>query len=469
MIAYLYILKEHIAPFIYSIGVITFIFIMDLAIQLMDSILTKGLNPRVVLEVFVLNLSWMVALSVPMSFLVATLMAFGRFSADNEITALKASGLSIYSMILPPFLSAGIICVGMIYFNNTLLPESNHKASVLMSDISRKKPAAFLRAGTIISDFKGYRIFMGKLDPKTSHMESIRIYEEKEKGNLATTFAAKGTLKYVKKGDYLQFTLVDGETHQQDADDPQNYFVAKFKKQIINIKNTEHQLRRTTREYRGDRELSAAMMRDRAEKKAKESAKTRLEALAGIRSDRTLVRSGYAGVSQEESNAEINEDLAIMSQMDRTEAIRRRKQSLRRQENSQRVLKHQRQYINRYWVEIHKKYSIPAACLAFVLIGAPLGIKARTGGFGVGAAYSIAFFVLYWACFIGGETLADKGRISPFWAMWAPNVVVGGSGALMVISMVRETTFFSYRWMGKWGKKLGLRPEMDPETHAENT
>jgi lipopolysaccharide export system permease protein len=95
--------------------------------------------------------------------------------------------------------------------------------------------------------------------------------------------------------------------------------------------------------------------------------------------------------------------------------------------------------INQYLVEIHKKYSIPAACLVFVIIGLPLGAMVRKGGFGVAASLSLGFFVLYWACLIGGEKLADRGIFSPFWGMWIANFLIGGLGFYLLIKTSRET------------------------------
>jgi lipopolysaccharide export system permease protein len=84
--------------------------------------------------------------------------------------------------------------------------------------------------------------------------------------------------------------------------------------------------------------------------------------------------------------------------------------------------------IDTYWVEIHKKYSIPFACIVFVLIGAPLGVKTKRGGFGVAAGMSLGFFLLYWAFLIGGEKLADRQMLSPFLSMWTANFVLGAAG-----------------------------------------
>jgi lipopolysaccharide export system permease protein len=102
---------------------------------------------------------------------------------------------------------------------------------------------------------------------------------------------------------------------------------------------------------------------------------------------------------------------------------------------------------NRFLVEIHKKFSIPVACIVFVLVGAPLGVMARAGGVGTGVAYSLSFFVLYWVCLIGGESLADRGIVQPAVAMWTPNAVLGLMGIWLVSRMGREVQFFRYRWL----------------------
>jgi lipopolysaccharide export LptBFGC system permease protein LptF len=105
--------------------------------------------------------------------------------------------------------------------------------------------------------------------------------------------------------------------------------------------------------------------------------------------------------------------------------------------------------IYKYQVEIHKKFSIPFACIVFVLIGAPLGIRARKGSLGVGISFSIGFFLLYWTCLIGGEELADRQLLAPFLAMWFANILVGAFGVYLTVRTVRETRFIQWERLPK--------------------
>ncbi len=100
--------------------------------------------------------------------------------------------------------------------------------------------------------------------------------------------------------------------------------------------------------------------------------------------------------------------------------------------------------VDQYMVEIHKKYSIPVAALVFVLIGVPLGIMVRRGGFGMAATLSLGFFVLYWAFLIGGEKLADRNIASPFWGMWSANFLLSLLGIYLIIRIGRETIVINW-------------------------
>jgi len=103
----------------------------------------------------------------------------------------------------------------------------------------------------------------------------------------------------------------------------------------------------------------------------------------------------------------------------------------------QQSIQTQERSISKYAVEIHKKYSIPVACIVFVLVGAPLGIRARRGGMGVGFGLSIGFFLIYWAFLIGGEELADRQFLSPALAMWSPDVLIGAVGMYLTHRIIR--------------------------------
>ena len=107
-------------------------------------------------------------------------------------------------------------------------------------------------------------------------------------------------------------------------------------------------------------------------------------------------------------------------------------------ENNESQMLNNTLYANEYEVEIQKKYAIPFACLVFVFVGVPLGIRTKGGNIGISAVFTLGFYVVYWACLIGGETMADKGQISPILGMWLGNIILSTFGIIMAIKVNNE-------------------------------
>ena len=200
MILVRYVLKEHIAPFLLALFVITFLFVVDFLVTILDNVLSKGLPISTVLEIFALNIAWMLSLSIPMAVLVACLMAFGRLSGDQEITAMKAAGVSPLAMMRPVLLVGVLISELLILFNNWILPEANHKSVELMSAVSRKKPHAFIDAGKLITQFPGVQLWVDRIDPSTGTIYGIKIIETDGKGPPRGVIADSATMDYADHG-----------------------------------------------------------------------------------------------------------------------------------------------------------------------------------------------------------------------------------------------------------------------------
>lgn len=462
MILYRHVIREHLLPFLYSLSILVFLFVMNYAIQILDQIITRGLDAGVVLEVFAINLGWMIALAVPMAILTSTLMAFGRMSADNEILAIRSSGVGLTRLIAPVVVAATLMCVMLIYFNNLILPDANHRTANLMSDIARKKPAALIDPGVLIRDFEHYALYVDEAEGRTGRLQGVKVFSDAPGEDPTTTVAASGDVRQTPDGAYLQLTLYNGETHSLDADKASQYFVGRFDRQVLFIKNVDSQLRRTNTSYRGDREKSSEMMLQDIEGYREQRAtamgqyNAALDTLAAVVARLDSSCGDTTAVAAVDSLRDLSEWAASLAGGFRAadNAVKRHATEVERLE---RRVRNQDLQIARYRVEVHKKYSIPVTCIVFVLIGAPLGIMARRGGLAVGASYSVFFFILFWAFLIQGEQLADNLKLSPFWAMWGGNILIGVCGIYLIVRMVRETTFIDYARIVLWWEKLGRR------------
>jgi lipopolysaccharide export system permease protein len=370
-IIYRYLAFEFFPPFLYSFCLISLIILLNLIIQMLGRIAGKGLDPYVVMEFFFLNLAWIVALAVPMAVLVATLTAFGRLSAENEITALKAAGISLWRLMIPFFVLGGILCGLLIVFNNQVLPEFNHRSRVLSGDIHRKRPTLALEEGIFIFDLPKYVLWAQRIDQKQSRLYDLVIYDKSNPRYPTVVSADEGDLSFVRAEEAFHLYLYRGEIHRQDTKDPAYYQRTRFETSLLRVAAPNMVFERQESGYRSDRELSAPAM--------------------------------WAQVQKMKEDPEKN-----------------------------------RRRINSFLVEIHKKYSIPVACLVFVLIGAPLGVRVHRGGLGVATGLSVVFFLVYWAFLIGGEDLADRGLMTPAMAMWMPNILLGIVGIILVRRTIRE-------------------------------
>jgi len=411
---------------------------MDFILEVLNLIIGKGLSPWIISQVFILNLAWMLALSIPMAVLVSTLMAFGRLSQDNEITAMKGSGVSLYKLVAPPFFASIGVALFLVWFHNNVLPQANHKARILMSDIHQKRPTLSLKPNVFSEEIPGYHILVKKVDPRSSKIEEVTIYDRKDRLFPRTIIAAKGELEFSPDGNTLILRLYQGEIHEMDEQNPNRYRRITFDTQTLYIKDIRAQLARTDSEYRTDREMNVKRML--AETKKIDAS---INAFKTVTLD--LVGKSLSEVSKEPGNSSLEE-----KSKNQSEILQKNKTILKQLSVQKQNMEMHRRKKNSLLVEIHKKYSIPFACLVFVIIGAPLGIMAKRGGLAVGTGLSLGFFVLYWAFLISGEELADRGYISAFLAMWSANIIIGALGIYIMIKSTKETTFISWEWTKKF-------------------
>ncbi len=438
MILARYILKEHIAPFVSALCVITFLFVIDFLVKILDNVLSKGIAWTTVLEIFILNLAWMLSLSIPMAVLVACLMAFGRLSGDQEITAVKAAGISPFTLMRPVLLVGLLLAELLVLFNNWILPESNHRSVELMSAVSRKQPHAFIDAGRLITQFPGVQLWVNRIDPSNGRLYGVQIFEVQRRGAPRFVYADSAEMQYVDGGATLLLSLYSGENHVADAETPKNYFRIRFSTQELSMANVDDRLERRDRTHRSDREMPIEMMLD-----VVFQATISYDSLQQAFSTRLF--PGLQGTASRLLQDSLVPDNATLPKIDSAEylsAIQRVRLLERTEErsikNAVMRLESEQKRKAQYLVEIHKKFSTSFACFVFVLIGAPLGIMARKGGIGTGIIYSLAFFVLYWVSLIGGENLADRLIVPPELAMWFSNIVIGIFGLFITWKMRKD-------------------------------
>jgi len=436
-----YILRAHLGPFAFSLVTLMFVFLLQFIMKFIDQLVGKGLTAWVITELIALSLAWMLVLAVPMSVLVATLMAFGDLSSKNEVTAMKACGMSTYRMMLPVFAGALVVGLTLLWFNNDVLPDANHNLRTLTIDIRRKKPTINLRNGVFSQDIPGYSILVRKTFEKTNDLEGVTLFDYTNPGVNVCITAERGTIAFSPDFRKLIMDLKNGEIHELDLQRMMAYRKIRFESHRIAMDVEGFDFTRSSESafQRGNRELGASAMLAIVDslREVRATVLDGLRARTAAAMDTLLAgrpvstSSPYQYPRAAGGFAALN-DARAFSTMVATELFRA--ENLDRQ-------------IDQYMVEVHKKYSIPFACLVFVLIGVPLGIMARRGGFGTAATLSLGFFVLYYACLIGGEKLADRALLTPFTGMWSANIIIGLMGVYLTVRVARETVVIDWTFL----------------------
>jgi lipopolysaccharide export system permease protein len=406
-----------------------------------DRLVGKGLGTWVIIKLIVYNLSWMVVLVVPMASLVAALMAFGTMSQNNEVTIMKSSGVSLYKMMIPPFIASIVVAYLLFQFNNDVLPDANHLAKILMSDISQTKPTLSLEPGFFSQEVNNYAILVRDIDQKTNELSQIIIYDYSNPAKINVVTADKGKIYFSKDQSRLIMDLFQGEIHESDLQNTTMYRKLEFEKHKIAMDGKQFSFQQSGVTSRGERELSVSDMQFITDSLYKD-----------YYVQNKLVKQDYkkyfffdtlkVNRKSEEKFGSSN-DLLYLRAIDKVQSTKNIFIS-----NVNRIEWTKRD-IEKYEVEIYKKYALPVACIIFILIGAPLGVMVRKGGFGVAAGISLFFFLIYWAFLIGGEKLSERGFFSPFIGMWAANIVLGFVGIVLTVKTNKEVKTISFNFLKK--------------------
>lgn len=450
-----YIYHELFMPFIFSISVVTFVLLMDYLIKEIDRLLGKGLSFFTIVEFIYLNMAWIIAMAVPMAVLVASIMAYGRLSEDNEIVAMRSSGISFLSILAPGFVFGVIIAVLMVLFQNNVLPNYNYRAKLLSRDIYQKKPGLTIEPGYFIDDMEGYSLYVKDKNEKTGLLLDLTIYNKNIDKEQTTIYADSGRINVVEGN--IIFTLFSGEIHKLDVEKYEKYQRIYFTKHKISIPADDMYLERSEKGRRNEREMDIAMMYEEVKKfrKSRDNVAKKIEKIV----DEQLGIDNYKNYKSLKMIVEARKDSNEVTFSPAKAKMENRKLTgvLNRVKNEEGLKKNYKKKINKYLVEIHKKISMPFACIIFVMIGTPIGVMSKQGGIALGAVTSIFFFLIYYVFLIGGEELSDMAIISPFWAMWSSNILLGGVGIYLIYRATYELKSLNLFGTLNIFKKLRIR------------
>lgn len=467
-----YVLREHVGPFLFASTALTSLMLLQYIAKRFGDLVGKGLPSSVITEFMLLSVPFTVAMTMPMAVLVSVLYAFSRLASENEITAMKASGVSMWTVLAPVLLGGVAMSVVMLLFNDQVLPRSNHRLAVLQLDIFRTKPTFALRE-QVINEIKSGQLYLraGDLDESAipNRLKEVVIYDLTDQSRRRTIYADSGTLAMAPNRTDLELVLFDGVMHEVPNKDPGDLTRLYFRRDRLRVRNvaSSYQASSAGEVSKGDREMSVCEM---LRQMARADYYVRYSAYEIALVEHEMRKRGtpeppkpgnppglatvycrlLSWLAPQEAKAQappaarpaggqdgggparpVKPGLESVDTSDPAYAQRIQEATFRRDD----ALRER----NRYDVEIQKKFSLAAACVIFVLIGAPIALRFPRGGVGLVIGVSFVIFGVYYVGLIGGETLANKAIIPPWIAMWGANIILAILGLALAARMGRES------------------------------
>ena len=452
-----YILREHLGPLVFALSALTSLMLLNFVAKRFGDLVGKGLPWTVIGEFMMLSIPFTVAMTLPMAVLVATLHAFSRFASENEITAFKASGVSMQLLVRPVIVASAVLTFFMVWFNDQVLPRANHRLATLQSDIARVKPTLALQE-QVINEVVPRQLFLraGRIESGSNQMRDVTIYDLGDPSRRRTIVADSGILAFTASGEDLLLTLQSGSTTEVSSEEPDRLQRSFFREDVYKVRGVAVRLDRQEDRtaYKSDRELSVCELQARVSEAAvqRDSAWARLHRAAGdpAKAARIPAVPGGAGVLYCRATTFLGgllkpkeaQAAPAAAPREATAAAMPATQDKGAAElitsGMQLELEIAQHAIDQFRVEIEKKFAIATACIVFVLLGAPIALRFPRGGVGLTIGVSLGVFGIYYVGLLGGEALADRALVDPGIAMWATNILLGLVGVVLTARLGSE-------------------------------
>jgi len=227
-----YIIKEIIVMFLFSLAIFTFTLVVGNIIKLAELVINKGVDIRLVGRLFLYLIPFLLSYTIPMSLLTSVLLVFGRLSGDNEIIAIRSSGINIYRLSFPLIMIGLLFSLLSIVLNNDIIPRMHFESRKIIKNIGTKTPAAYLEPGTFIKSFKGYIIFIHEIDK--NKLKGVRIYQPQNEHSTRTIIAEKGEFITIDNN-AVKLKLENGTSDEPNPKNPVNFYKLNFKTYYITL------------------------------------------------------------------------------------------------------------------------------------------------------------------------------------------------------------------------------------------
>lgn len=473
-----FILKSFLPLFAMTFFIVLFIVLMQFLWKYVDELVGKGLSVDVLGELFFYAAVSMVPMALPLAILLASLMTFGNFGEKFELTAMKASGISLIRVMTPLIWFIGFVAVGAFFFQNNVLPTAQVKMWTLLFSMKQKSPELEIPEGVFYDQIPGYNIFVREKNMDTGVLHDVIIYDVSRGGDNATILTSDSAqLAFTKDNRYLYLHLFEGEQfenlREQSALDKnvpfrrENFldkqvlipFDANFnrmddnamRKQYVgkNISELHQTIDSVTKRVDSIGDEYGRMLQSEAFNIVSSTKETPAQIKPTLRFGKTFsIDSLLSGLPDYQRRQVFSQALA--SCLDRSAEYEFKAANMYDDKRS----------IRRHEIELLKKYTLSVACLIMFFIGAPLGAIIRKGGLGTPLVISVLLFLVYYIIDNTGYKMARDGRWIVWIGMWISTAVLAPLGIYVTWKAMNDSAVFDKDlYMNYLRKLLGARQD----------
>lgn len=426
-----------------------------------DEFIGKGLDILTISQFIGLLSTTLVPIALPLGILFAAIMTFGNLGESSELTAIKAAGISVIRFANPLLVFIILVAVGSFFFNNYLIPEAKLKATRLLYDIQNKKPVLAIKPGRFNKDIPNHIIYISRKDDDDQTIHDVRIYNHSAgRGNSNITLAKKGKMYVTNDKKFLVFELEDGWRYEEKApigkdEHEQIRLGFKYWKKIFDL--SDFKLPSTDENYfKNMREvMSVTQIIKQLDTNRMNINKIRLSTQEAMCPNLLIVRLDTAKQpiklppwqSPTKTFWNLIPDSLQSTLLTQAESgIRSVKNML---EINTQNLRLQRMNMTDSQIELHKRFSMPFACILLFLIGAALGSIIRKGGLGMPFVSAVIFFIIYYFMNTIGEKIAKENVVSVVTGIWSPSIILTIIATFLLYKANNDSPLFNKEFYGK--------------------
>lgn len=453
-----YIIKTFFGPFIFIFSVLFFIFIVNIIWVQLGQFMGKGLSSWQILKLlFYLGVS-VISMVLPLTILLASIMAFGEFGERYELAAMKAAGISLTRVMVPLLGVTAVMAVMLYFFSNNIIPDFQRKAKNMLFNIAQTKPALNFTPGQFIDQIPGYMVKFDKITGENGeNIDGVFIHKKATSyENQRSIVAEKGRFVQAANKNYLKLVLYDGYVYednfagksenvrlkQPDQSIKFDSLVSHF--DVSDIINRAIEEEKITDDYRFQ---TFNQLNTTIDKTKKDNEKFFTNVNNDVLNQTNSVIS-YMDTKQNRAKAKPKQ-LLKLDTVKKDKKLEIIKNAYSRLDNLKSTLNAKNSEIDpgiKYYSKVviyqQRIVTYSFTCIIFFLIGASLGSIIRKGGMGLPVIIAIVIFIIFYIINVGIENMAWSGKINPYLAAWVPNMVLFPFGIWMTYKALTDSQLF---------------------------